>query len=352
MDCKKCINCRFGCDDGPCGKGLKPYICDGIYWQPMTAAQVFEDVTNKSSSLSNKKLIGDLTNGYRYVDTDTAEAISKAKERAEMVKLDVSKLYPKELLDYIENDVKATTELMKGFERSNNMNVPVLKDVERFCKETNIRWFIERNDIYTLKLTFSKDNRVIKRFIRSGRTLNQYELIKDLKHQFDIQEVRYMDYNAMYRNRTKYWKSPEIKDVIFSGPCTIVLWKDGDKTVVRCENENFDKEKGLAMAICKKLFGTNETKSNYYDIFKKWIPEEKPIKTKIKITLLQKEKPAESKQEDSTPEVSGFKKLYSVITLAKKEGVKESTIRSRIRRGKYPDAYKVDGVWWIPLKED
>ena len=68
-----------------------------------------------------------------------------------------------------------------------------------------------------------------------------------------------------------------IKNVVFSGPCTIVQWSDGDKTIVRCENEDFDKEKGLAMAIVKKLFGTNESKSNYNDIFKKWIPEEKII---------------------------------------------------------------------------
>ena len=59
-----------------------------------------------------------------------------------------------------------------------------------------------------------------------------------------------------------------IKNVIFSGPCTIVQWTDGDKTIVRCENENFDKEKGLAMAIAKKALG-NE--GNYYDVFKKWI---------------------------------------------------------------------------------
>ena len=39
----------------------------------------------------------------------------------------------------------------------------------------------------------------------------------------------------------------EIKKVIFNGPCTIVLWSDGDKTIVRCDNEDFDKEKGLAL---------------------------------------------------------------------------------------------------------
>lgn len=66
-------------------------------------------------------------------------------------------------------------------------------------------------------------------------------------------------------------KLPEIKKVIFNDPATIVLWSDGTKTVVKAENEAFDQEKGLAMAICKKALGTNESKANYYDIFKKWI---------------------------------------------------------------------------------
>lgn len=66
---------------------------------------------------------------------------------------------------------------------------------------------------------------------------------------------------------------PEIKNVIFSGPCTIVIWSDGDKTIVRCNDKKFDKEKGLAMAIAKKFLGTNKSKSNYNDIFKKWIKD-------------------------------------------------------------------------------
>ena len=63
-----------------------------------------------------------------------------------------------------------------------------------------------------------------------------------------------------------------IKDVIFNDPATIVLWKDGTKTVVKCqENDTFSKETGLAMAICKKFFGN---KSNYNDVFKQWIKED------------------------------------------------------------------------------
>ena len=49
-----------------------------------------------------------------------------------------------------------------------------------------------------------------------------------------------------------------IKKVIFSNPATIVLWNDGTKTVVKCgENETFDEEKGLAMAIAKHALGND-----------------------------------------------------------------------------------------------
>lgn len=61
-----------------------------------------------------------------------------------------------------------------------------------------------------------------------------------------------------------------IKDVIFNDPATIVFWNDGTKTVVKAENEEFDPEKGLAMAISKKFLGN---KGNYYETFKKWLPE-------------------------------------------------------------------------------
>lgn len=62
-----------------------------------------------------------------------------------------------------------------------------------------------------------------------------------------------------------------IKKVIFNAPATIVFWSDGDKTVVKAINEPYDAEKGLAMAISKKVIG-NE--GNYYNTFKKWLPEE------------------------------------------------------------------------------
>lgn len=68
---------------------------------------------------------------------------------------------------------------------------------------------------------------------------------------------------------------PAIQKVIFNDPATIVIWADGTKTVVKCDCELYDPEKGLAMAISKKTLGNN---GNYYETFKKWVPEKpKPI---------------------------------------------------------------------------
>ena len=65
---------------------------------------------------------------------------------------------------------------------------------------------------------------------------------------------------------------PNIENVIYHDPATIVFWSDGTKTVVKTQDgEEYDEEKGLAMAIAKRAFG-NE--GNYYNVFKKWLPEE------------------------------------------------------------------------------
>ena len=63
-----------------------------------------------------------------------------------------------------------------------------------------------------------------------------------------------------------------IRKVIFNDPATVVLWSDGTKTVVKCgPNDIFDKEKGLAMALLKKLLGNN---GSYYKEIKRWTEDE------------------------------------------------------------------------------
>lgn len=64
-----------------------------------------------------------------------------------------------------------------------------------------------------------------------------------------------------------------IKKVIFNGPATIVIWKDGTKTVVKCmDSDEYDQEKGLMMAIMEYLLGG--TKGDVKRFFKKHIPKE------------------------------------------------------------------------------
>jgi hypothetical protein len=62
--------------------------------------------------------------------------------------------------------------------------------------------------------------------------------------------------------------APTIKDVIFNPPATIVFWSDNTKTVVQARGDDiYDPEKGLAMAISKKMLGN---KRDYYHTFQKY----------------------------------------------------------------------------------
>lgn len=94
---------------------------------------------------------------------------------------------------------------------------------------------------------------------------------------FELQRSIYRNMlNSMYGISTAETNYiPEIKNVIFNDPATIVFWDDGTKTVVKCQpGDRFDPEKGLAMAIVKKAYGN---KGSYCNKLKKWLPKEEPI---------------------------------------------------------------------------
>ena len=91
---------------------------------------------------------------------------------------------------------------------------------------------------------------------------------------FELQRNIYRNMlNSMYGIRTATMNYiPEIKNVIFNDPATIVFWEDGTKTVVKCQDgDEFDPEKGLAMAIVKKAYGN---KGSYCNKLKKWLSKE------------------------------------------------------------------------------
>lgn len=99
-------------------------------------------------------------------------------------------------------------------------------------------------------------------------------------------KTRYGANGYIITNTTKPKKVSdlEIKNVIFNPPATIVFWADGTKTVVKCcEEDVFSEECGLAMAICKKVYGNDNT---FHKIFKKYIkePEEVEVPTLMPIS--------------------------------------------------------------------
>lgn len=111
-----------------------------------------------------------------------------------------------------------------------------------------------------------------------------------------VHAVNYVDCSRMYPTELfNRYRMPNIKNVIFNDPATIVFWNDGTKTIVKAQDGDvFDPEKGLAMAISKKALGN---KGNYCETFKKWLPEEEdkkeyepnlvatPIKSKTNIII-------------------------------------------------------------------
>ena len=98
----------------------------------------------------------------------------------------------------------------------------------------------------------------------NNRKLDAYDALTTSTFYYDLLKDR----NGLVKNK---FDKDTIKDVIFNDPATIVIWKDGSKTVVKCQKETgdtYNKELGLAMCIIKKCCGN---KGNYNDVFNKWI---------------------------------------------------------------------------------
>ena len=123
--------------------------------------------------------------------------------------------------------------------------------------------------------------------IISKKELNTITLRKRNKHERrnEMPVERKSTSSCVYYAATtaKSVSVPSIKKVIFNYPATIVLWSDGSKTVVKCQDGDiYDPEKGLAMAISKKAIGN---KGNYCNEFKKWLPEDEEEEGTVELGL-------------------------------------------------------------------
>ena len=171
-----------------------------------------------------------------------------------------------------------------------------------------------------------------------------------------------VDLNSLFGVKSVERKTDmKIKKVYFNDPVTVVLWEDGTKSIVRtCAGDIYDPEKGLAMAIAKKALGNQ---GNYYEVFKKWLPEEKdeeelsPLDelkqalanlTIPKITIgAGKNDTDERKDTRLTSEESEIQWL-SVREVAEANGLSVECVRKQNKDGFIPLAEKVDGKWKIP----
>lgn len=112
--------------------------------------------------------------------------------------------------------------------------------------------------------------------INIGKLNNISRLIEDRMNGRESEletELQKRMFNVMYEAYSNHvnckdFVFPEIKNVIFNPPATIVFWNDGTKTVVKCQNdEAFDNEKGITVAFFKKMHGN---KGHYFEEIKKW----------------------------------------------------------------------------------
>ena len=118
---------------------------------------------------------------------------------------------------------------------------------------------------------------------------------------------------------------------------------------MKCNGEDYDPEKGLAMCISKKVLGD---KGNYYEVFKKWLPKEDDSDVVQKV--LEHIKPQTFEFELKPIDIN--QRLFEVLT-----GVPgATTIQFNSKKESEPDKKSVDkekeeskphSCQWVPKDE-
>lgn len=129
--------------------------------------------------------------------------------------------------------------------------------------------FMNRDGIFGKKVLTEK---VHKTYAKAAYPIANCSIGKYLRDAYEYSRTRGVTvFNTPdYKPRTAYL--PEITNVYFNDPVTVVLWDDGTKTMVKCqEGDVYSPEIGLSLCITKKSLGNMP---NFNNIFRKWCPEE------------------------------------------------------------------------------
>lgn len=104
---------------------------------------------------------------------------------------------------------------------------------------------------FSMKTTVDSEKDFIQPYSKADSKINMMEVLKEM---------------GMFESDNRV-RIPEIKEIIFNKPATVVYWKDGTKTTVKCGNDeaSFDREKAVAMCFLKKMFKPS-IKSHWLDV--------------------------------------------------------------------------------------
>ena len=162
-------------------------------------------------------------------------------------------------VDTSNTDIRKETELLELFAKTK-----LVKTDDNACSK--------RKDGLRAAACYVDESVIPKTLIDGscGRTDISHEEAKEVMRRF-IKDIYGIPNGITVYNEAMVYPV-KIERVIFNDPATIVFWSDGSKTVVKCANEEFDKEKGLAMAICKRILGN---KGNYFNESRRLIKDEK-----------------------------------------------------------------------------
>jgi hypothetical protein len=124
--------------------------------------------------------------------------------------------------------------------------------------DTNIGSSYPYDKSFSIDGTFRKDTISVKDINRAiDKTL---KTVGDAIMYGANAEYAIYDEYGLYVATRRARLLPAIEKVIFNPPATIVIWKDGVKTIVKCgEGEEFNEETGLAMAIARRYSGSRSS---------------------------------------------------------------------------------------------
>lgn len=83
------------------------------------------------------------------------------------------------------------------------------------------------------------------------------------------------EYVKKQYDKYNYHRAPKLSDfvdhIIAQDTATVIFWKDGSKTAVKCSpEEKFDYEKGIAMATLKYIFGNKYYQEDIRELIEKY----------------------------------------------------------------------------------